>query len=134
METVDWAAVRRAYEQSNETLKQICDRFGVTKGQLEHRQKKERWPSRRSTHRERQDSTLERLLSVLEKQVTKLANASGETLGDKEAQQLTELTKNFEKLAHLASDEAKAELPPQRRDIKDIRAKLAKRIEQFKRR
>lgn len=134
MTTVDWAAVRRAYEESAETLKQICERFGVTKGQLEHRQKKQRWPSRRSTMRDRQESTLGRLFGVLEQQVTKLANAGGETLGDKEAQQLTELTKNFEKLAHLASDDSKAELPPQRRDINDIRAKLAKRIDQFKRR
>src|SRR5215217_5422216 len=118
MDEADWPAIRRAYEESPETLKQICDRFGVTKGQLEHRQKKERWPSRRSTMKDRQDTTLARLFGVLEKQVAKLANADDAKLGDKEAQQLSELVKNFEKLTSIGGDETKAEAAPQKYDMK----------------
>ena len=134
MDEADWPAIRRAYEERTETLKQMCDRFGVTKGQLEHRQKKERWPSRRSTMKDRHSSTLARLFGVLEKQVAKLANAHDDKLGDKEAQQLTELVKNFEKLSTIAGEETKAEAPPERYDMKTLRDKLAKRIDQFKRR
>lgn len=75
-----------------------------------------------------------RLFAVLEKQVAKLANASGDTLGDKEAQQLTELIKNFDKMTSMASDEVKADIAPQKRDMRDLRDKLAKRIDQYKRR
>jgi len=130
----DWAAIRHAYETSNETLVQICQRFGVTKGALEYRYRKQRWISRRASLASRQDSTMARLFAVLEKQVTKLANAGGDTLGDKEAQQLTELIKNFDKMASMASDEGKADISPQKRDMRDLRDKLAKRIDQYKRR
>ena len=130
----DWAAVRRAYEQGDETIKQICERFGVSKGGFEHRFKAERWISRRATRKHRRGSTLERLFAVLETQVTKLANTSGETLGDKEAQQLTELIKNFDKITTIASEETKVDAPPQKRDMRDLREKLAKRIDQFNRR
>ncbi len=133
-DTHDWVAIRHAYETSNETLVQICARFGLTKGQLEYRYRKEHWISRQATLANRRDSTMARLFAVLEKQVTKLANAGGDTLGDKEAQQLTELIKNFDKMATMAGHEVKADIVPQKRDMADLRDKLAKRIEQFKRR
>ncbi|MHA6691531.1 hypothetical protein [Devosia sp. A449] len=133
-DTRDWVEIRRAYEQSIETLVQICLRFGITKGALEYRCRKERWISRQASLAKRKDSTMARLFAVLEKQVTKLGNASGDTLGDKEAQQLTELIKNFDKMASMAGNEVKAEMVPQKRDMRDLRDKLAKRIDQYKRR
>lgn len=133
-DTRDWVGIRRAYEQSNETLVQICQRFGITKGVLEYRYRKEGWISRRSSLAYRQDTTKARLFAVLDKQVSKLANAGGDTLGDKEAQQLTELIKNFDKMASMAGNEVKADVMPQKRDMRDLRDKLAKRIDQYKRR
>lgn len=130
----DWAGVRYAYEQTDETIKQICKRFDVTKGALEYRHKKGRWLARRSGMAKRHGSTLARLFALLEGQVTKLAQAPGQTLGDKEAQQLTELIKNFDKMTTLASGDTKVVAPPQKRDMRDIREKLAKRIDQFNRR
>ena len=55
-------------------------------------------------------------------------------MGDKEAQQLTELIKNFDKITTIASEETKVDAPPQKRDMRDLREKLAKRIDQFNRR
>ncbi len=130
----DWVEIRRVYEESTETLKLICERFGITKGQLEYRQNKEHWRARRQTLQDRQNSTLARLFVVLEQQVEKLARADNATLGDKEAQQLSELIRACEKLSTLARVDTKDETSPPRRDIKELRAKLVKRLEQFNRR
>lgn len=130
----DWVAIRHAYENGDEKLTEICARFGVTKGVLEYRCRRDRWISRLASKANRQTSTLGRLFAVLEKQVTKLANVSGDTLGDKEAQQLTELIKNFDKMSSIANGEAKIASPTEKRDMRDIRDKLAKRIDQFNRR
>ena len=133
-QTVDWAAVRRAYELTDETIKDICQRFGITKGVFEGRWRKERWLSRQAANRDRHSSTRDRLFAVLERQVAKLANESGATLGDKEAQQLTELVKNFDKLGNSRGDVPDNGGPSDQKDMRDLRDKLAKRIDQFKRR
>jgi transposase-like protein len=131
---IDWAAIRRAYELTDETIKDICQRFGITKSVFEGRWRKERWLSRQAANRDRHSSTRDRLFAVLERQVAKLANESGETLGDKEAQQLTELVKNFDKLGSTRSDVPECGGPAQKKDMRDLRDKLAKRLEQFDRR
>jgi hypothetical protein len=133
-DTRDWVAVRRAYEQSDETIKQICKRFGVTKGALENRYRRDHWVSRQANAASRRRSTLARLFAVLEGQVTKLANASGETLGDKEAKQLTELIKNLDKMSSMENPEASKGGPATKKDMTDMRNKLIKQLEEFKRR
>jgi hypothetical protein len=131
---VDWAAIRRAYELTDETIKDICLRFGVTKGAFENRWRRERWFSRQAANRNRHGSTRDRLFAVLERQVAKLANEAGTTLGDKEAQQLTELVKTFDKLSTAKDDIPQDGGPSQQKDMRDLRDKLAKRIDQYKRR
>jgi AcrR family transcriptional regulator len=131
---VDWAAVRCAYELTDETIKSICARFGVSKGGFEYRWRKERWLSRQEANADRHRSTRDRLFAVLERQVAKLANETGTTLGDKEAQQLTELVKNFDKLSSVKDDIPENGGPSQQKDMRDLRDKLAKRIDQYKRR
>lgn len=131
---VDWAAIRRAYELTDETIKDICLRFGVTKGAFENRWRRERWFSRQAANRDRHGSTRDRLFAVLERQVAKLANEAGTTLGDKEAQQLTELVKTFDKLSTAKDDIPEDGGPSQQKDMRDLRDKLAKRIDQYKRR
>jgi hypothetical protein len=133
-DTRDWVAIRRAYELTDETIKHICERFGVTKGAFETQFRKGKWVSRQAAKYDRQGATLDRLFAVLERQVTKLANAGGETLGDKEAQQLTELIKNFDKMATIAGADTNNGGPAQKKDMRDLRDKLAKRIDQFNRR
>ena len=54
-------------------------------------------------------------------------------MGEKEAQQLTELIKNFDKLASMEAA-ATTGGPAQKKDMADLRDKLAKRIDQFKQR
>lgn len=133
-DTRDWVGIRRAYEQSDETIKDICLRFGVTKSALENRYRRDLWISRQASAARRRRSTLARLFVVLEGQVTKLANSDGETLGDKEANQLTEIIKNFDKLTGIENADMNNGGPAQKKDLRDLRDKLAKRIDQFKRR
>lgn len=131
---VDWAAVRRDYELTDETIADLCKRHGVSKGSFEHQFRKGRWLSRQAANADRQGSTLDRLFAVLERQVAKLANETGDTLGDKEAQQLSDLVKTFDKLSSVRNGETDNGGPAQKKDMRDLRDKLAKRIDQFKRR
>ena len=130
---VDWAAVRRAYETNDGTIKQICTRFRITKGAFENRYRRERWLSRQAMARDPKGKTLAQLFGLLDRQVCKLANEAGATLGDKEAQQLSELIKNYDKLAVIERAAGKVE-HSENKDMLDLRDKLAKRIDQFKRR
>jgi hypothetical protein len=133
-DTRDWVAIRHAYEHSEETIKQICTRFGVTKGSLENRYRKDHWPSRRSDIAGRRRSTLSRLFAVLETQVGKLARADNTTLGDKEANQLTEMIKNFDKLTSMERADTDNGGPAQNKDMRAKREKLTRLIDERKRR
>ena len=131
---VDWAAIRRAYELTDETIKDICQRFGVTKSALEHRWRKERWLSRQAANSNRHQSTKDRLFALLERQVAKLANETNANLTDKEAKQLSELVKNFGTLSAVKDDGGDNGGPAEKKDMRDLRDKLAQRIDQRNRR
>lgn len=130
---VDWAAVRRAYETNDGTIKQICARFDITKGAFDSRYRKERWLSRQLLARDPKGRTLAQLFGLLDRQVSKLANAAGDTLGDKEAKQLSDLIKSFDKLEEMERAAGKVE-PLENKGMVDLRDKLAMRLDQFKRR
>ena len=133
-DTRDWVAIRRTYELTDVTIKDICQRFGVTKSAFEHRWKKERWLARQSANRSRHQSTKDRLFALLERQVAKLANETNTNLTDKEAKQLSELVKNFGTLSAVKDDGGDNGGPAEKKDMRDLRNKLAKRIDQFNRR
>jgi hypothetical protein len=129
-----WQDVRYAYEHSDETIKQICERFGVTKGSLEHHYRQQRWVSRRSNIEQRRLSTLERLFAILDLQVAKLGAVSSTTLGDKEASQLSEMIKNFDKLSTMRGQQTQKGGAVEDKATAELRIKLAERIDQFNRR
>lgn len=131
---VDWAVVRRAYETTDETIKSLCERFGVTKSAFETKFRNQKWLSRQAAKTDLARSTRERLFIVLDRQLVKLASVEGDTLSEKEAQQLTELVKNFEKLTNTQAVGEDNGGPSQKKDMRDLRAKLAKRIDQYNRR
>jgi transposase-like protein len=132
--TPDWAAIRHAYEQGDDSIRDICSQFGVSKGQLEYHNRRDHWTPRQPRDSDRREATRMRLFALLERQVVKLANAPSDTLGDKEAQQLTELVKTFDKMANMADAESKVEIVPQRRTEAELRERLVKRIVQYGRR
>ena len=50
---VDWPAVRQAYEDGEEPVRTILDRFKLTRSQFGYRRRKEGWPLRRPRRKRR---------------------------------------------------------------------------------
>jgi hypothetical protein len=80
----------------------------------------------------RQDDLVARMLKVLDKQVRRLEMAVDEPI-DKQANVLSTQVKTLDKLIELGAAQRNVE-PPTKRDMTDLRNKLAKRIEQFRNR
>jgi hypothetical protein len=140
---VDWAEIRRAYELTDETIKSLCLRFDVSKGAFDNHYRKGGWLSRQAARHDSRRSAQDRLFGALERQVAKLANDDSETLGEKETQQLTELVKNFERLARTRTEDTGPAGPPEKasnggpadnKNMPLMRKLLAERIDQRNRR
>lgn len=133
-----WIEIRHAYENTDETIKELCARFGVSKSALEGHQRKGRWISRRAKRSTRLRSTRTRLAETLERQAAALGR--GETLDDKEARKLTALINNLGRMSSMENADrgraTKASLRTAvaRSDKVEMRTKLIKRLEEFKRR
>ena len=126
---VDWAAVQLDYEQSNGSLADICQRFGVTEAQLRYRRERHGWTMRNEWGL-RVPPLISRMMRVLDAQVRQLEKQMTEPV-DKSVALLGTMTKTLEKLIEL--DEAqRAKRPAKRKEMSDIRNKLVARIEQLK--
>ena len=127
----DWAVIREEYEGKQFLPKVICKRYGITAAQLRHRRQKEGWPPIRA-RAPRQDELVTRMLKVLDKQIRQLEEAVSEPI-DKQAKVLADSIRSMEKLIEMGAAKPNVE-PPTRKDMTDLREKLARRIEQFNRR
>lgn len=126
---VDWAAVQLDYEQANGNLPDICERHRVTEAQLRYRRERHGWTMRNEWGL-RISPLINRMMRVLDGQVRQLEKQMIEPV-DKNAALLGTMTKTLEKLIEL--DEAqRAKRPTKRKEMSDIRNKLAARIEQLK--
>jgi|GEM_PF-719120 len=133
----DWEAVRRDYEQSALTGRQICEKHGVTEGALRWRIKKQFWAARNGVHAVDRHQIIKRMFRVLEQQVIQLernmdSSQAGST-GDKEVAVLGKLVVTLEKLIEIDSATSSDTRPKQNKNIRDLRNQLAQRIEHLKR-
>lgn len=129
--TVDWAAVQRDHEHNNGTQKEICARYGITIAQLRFRRERQGWQLR-ATREVDLRLLIYRMLRALEKQVRNLEKTMNDPV-DKSAMTLGTMTKTLEKL--MALDTAnRTRQPTQKKEMSDLRNKLAQRIEQLKQR
>jgi hypothetical protein len=126
---VDWAAVQIDYEQDNGTLPEICARHGITDAQLRHRRERHGWKLRNEWTL-RIAPLISRMMRVLDGQVRTLERQMTEPV-DRNAALLGTMTKTLEKLIEL-DDRQRAKQPAKRKEMSDIRNKLAARIEQLK--
>ena len=129
--TIPWDQVREEYEARRFLPAVICKRYGISAAQLRYRRQVEGWLSARSRV-VRQDDLVARMLKVLDKQVRRLEMAVDEPI-DKQANVLSTQVKTLDKLIELGAAQRNAE-PASKRDVTDLRNKLAKRIEQFRNR
>ena len=126
---VDWAAVQLDYETDNGTLPEICSRHGISDAQLRHRRERHGWKPRNEWTL-RVAPLISRMMRVLDGQVRALEKQMTEPV-DKNAALLGTMTKTLEKLIEL-DERQRAKQPAKRKEMSDIRNKLAARIEHLK--
>lgn len=125
----DWASIREEYEGRQFLPTVICRRHGISVAQLRYRREKEGWLSARARVPKQAD-LVARMLKVLDKQIRKLEAAVNEPI-DKQTNVLATQVKTLDKLIELGAAKPNVE-PASRKDMTDLRAKLVKRMEQFK--
>lgn len=129
----DWATIRDAYENGNDTIATICATFEVTKGALEYRMRKDHWILRSARYASMRSLMVARIYRVLDRQVQWLETLELNQQSEKEARALSIIVKTLENLTDMQPTETAAP-PKQKKDMRDLRDKLAKRIDQFKQR
>jgi len=130
-EAPDWDAIRLDYESRAFLPKDICRRYAVTDSQLRYRREREGWVGSRARV-VRSSDLINRLFKILNKQVRLLENAVKDPI-DKQVGALSATVKTFEKLVELSAAERNVK-PVDKKDMRNLRDKLAKRIDQFKQR
>lgn len=127
----DWSAIRVEYESRAFSSIDICRRHAVTQSQFRYRREREGWIGSRARV-VRSSDLINRLFKILNKQVSLLEKAVSDPI-DKQVGALGATVKTFEKLAELRAAERDVE-PTDDKDMRDLRDKLARRIDQFKQR
>ncbi|MBB4051062.1 hypothetical protein GGR20_000680 [Devosia subaequoris] len=125
----DWQTIRGEYEGRLFEPKTICKRHGITVSQLRYRRQCEGWLSQRE-RRPKEAVLVSRMLKVLERQIRDLEMARNEPV-EKRTNTLATQVKTLDKLIELGAAERNVD-PAGRKDMTDLRAKLVKRLDQFK--
>lgn len=125
----DWATIREEYEGRLFLPAVICRRHGITVPQLRYRREMEGWMSARARVPKKHD-IVARMLKVLEKQIARLEAAVDEPI-DKQVSALGASVKTLDTLIKMGAAKPNVE-PATRKDMTDLRAKLVKRMDQFK--
>ncbi|KRB01375.1 hypothetical protein ASD83_07675 [Devosia sp. Root685] len=125
----DWSSIREEYEGRQFLPTVICRRHGISVAQLRYRREMEGWLGARARVPKQAD-LVARMLKVLDKQIRKLEAAVDEPI-DKQVNVLATQVKTLDKLIELGAAKPNVE-PASRKDMTDLRAKLVKRMEQFK--
>ena len=125
----DWKAIRAEYEGREFLPAMICKRHGVTLAQLRYRREQEGWALIRS-RRPRREELVTRMLRVLARQVEELEKMTDMPI-EKRAKMLAEQVRTMDRLIEKGAAQRNVE-PPSTKDMTDLRAKLVKRLDQFK--
>ena len=125
----DWQAIRAEYVEHQMLPALICKRHGITQAQLRYRREQEDWPVVRE-RRPRRASLVATMLRVLAGQIEELEKATDMPI-EKRAKLLAEHARTMDRLIEKGATKRNV-APPTRKDMTDLRAKLVKRLDQFK--
>lgn len=128
-----WAHIRDAYESGQGTIQEICRRFEVTKGAFEYRCRRDHWARRSERDPTARSLLLGRMFKVLDQHITRLETLPMDQQDGKEVGLLSVAVRTFEKLDDL-NRAGTANVPQQKKDMRDLRDKLARRLDQLKQR
>lgn len=127
----EWQAVRAAYEDSAETTREIAARFHISTKTLQNHALAEGWRRRNEKRQVDRSTIITRMFRVLERQIVFMEENMTET-GEKEVAVLGKLASTLEKLIDIDKAASPPKPPAQRKDIQELRNKLAQRIAQLK--
>ncbi|GHA29394.1 hypothetical protein GCM10007989_26220 [Devosia pacifica] len=130
----DWAAIKADYLEGRVPSKVLFERYGITEAQLRYRRERECWPLRPRGYRP--DTMVRRLFVLFDQQVQNLEDhMQREKLtgsDDKQVALLGTMAKTLEKLLDLETRQKPQASAATKAEIKDLRDKLAKRLEQLR--
>jgi hypothetical protein len=132
---VDWAAARVDYEADaavGGTTTEIARRYHISTKTLANRAIEFGWRRRNMRHQVDRGAIIARMFHVLDRQIVQLEQNMTET-GEKEVAVLGKLASTLEKLIDIDNAAKPAKPAQQRKDIQELRNKLAERIAQLKR-
>lgn len=125
----DWKSIRAEYEERQFLPAMICKRHGITQAQLRYRREQEGWPVMRA-RRPRRTELVAQMLRVLAGQVEELEKAMDMPI-EKRAKMLAEHARTMDRLINKGAAKPNT-VPPSRKDMTDLRAKLVERLAQYK--
>ena len=136
-----WAGVQEAYEQTDEPIKSIAKRFGVSLSAIYHRAKRDLWLTRNRSSAVDRPLIIKRMFRLLELQVEDLEGRmkdlgkADDRAGEREMTLLGKLAGNLERLVKLDSTVSGNTVRRQRtaKEIADMRNKLALRLDELTR-
>ena len=129
----DWPAIRAAYESRDNTIADIARLHRVSTKTLHNHAVKGGWMLRNPHRAIDRSAIIGRMFRLLDRQIIQLEHDMTST-GEKEVAVLGKLASTLEKLIDIDNTEtADKPKPGQGKDMRDLRNKLAARIEQLKR-
>src|SRR5262249_29150811 len=104
---VDWRAVRRGYEGSDENLRQLAARYNTTRGQIQKHKVAEGWAPRRVGVRASRQQIINRMFLLVERQIRGMEMKDTTQTSDAEVAVLGKLASTLEKLIEIDNAEPK---------------------------
>jgi len=131
---VDWPAVRADYEAGLErgTVAETAVKHHTTVRTLQNHARAGGWVRRRVGRTVNRGTIIIRMFRVLERQVAHLEEDSMKRTGETEVAVLGKLASTLEKLIDIDKAESPEKPAPRRKDMAELREKLAQRIAQLK--
>lgn len=132
----DWAAVRHAYERTNQAVSEIAAEHGMSVDRLHYQRRKENWAMRSpGTGRARRHNVLGRIMLLVEAQVSALETKLEEDgqMSATDMRLLESMTKTLDKLIALQNAHKKA-APKRVRmspELEAVRQRLIERVQEL---
>ncbi len=129
----DWSKIKQAYEESDMTVKALCEIYQISHSALYRRIDQEGWLVRKGRENLKGDGErlIDRLYKAFEQQMNDFEAAfqAEEAISEKDARTLGTLARTLEKLIDLKNDQKETEtLQDNEVDIDDLREELARRL------
>jgi hypothetical protein len=131
-ETGRWDRVRADFEGDGVTEAGICRRYGITHDELWLRAAKNKWKREHRLNGLDRVILIRQMFGLLETHIVKLETTEMTEVGDKETAVLGKLVSTLDKLIEIEGRAGAKTGPEDAKEMRDIRNKLARRIDRLK--